>query len=117
MHDEELSGYEIAEGDPDVRGWEVIGKDGRRIGEVDDLLVGTGNRQTRFLRVRTDGQTDDGVHKEAPARRMGEALVRDSLLEVEDQRTAGEHPGWSHRVLIPFDQAHLEPGERRVRLA
>ena len=102
MHDVELNGYEIETGDPDIRGWEVIAGDGRRIGEVENLLVETENRQERFLRVRTDGQEDAGPHKEAPARTVGEALVRDSLLEIENQRTAGEHPGWSHNVLIPF---------------
>ena len=50
----EGSGYKVAEGDPDVRGWAVIGQDGRRIGEVDDLLVDTHAMKVRYLEVRLD---------------------------------------------------------------
>jgi len=37
-----------------------------------------------------------GSHSPAPERpapTIGEALVRESLLDIEDQLTAGEHPG------------------------
>lgn len=35
------TGTTTAEGGPDIRGWSVIGSDGRRIGTVHDLLVDT----------------------------------------------------------------------------
>lgn len=50
----EGSGYKVADGDPDVRGWAVIGNDGRRIGEVDDLLVDPAAMRVRYLEVRLD---------------------------------------------------------------
>lgn len=34
-----LRGFKVAEGDADIRGWEVRTLSGREIGEVDDLLV------------------------------------------------------------------------------
>jgi sporulation protein YlmC with PRC-barrel domain len=129
---EELSGFEIVVGDPDVRGWEVVGRDGRRVGEVKDLLVDTENPSTRYLEVRTDspaGEEDvigqaavpgHGLHQ-VPARTVGEALVRDSLMDIENRMTAGHHPGEpfsrdEHHVLIPIDRAHLEAERHQVRV-
>jgi sporulation protein YlmC with PRC-barrel domain len=51
---DELRGYEVARGEPDVRGWDVIAGDGRRIGEVDELLVDEAARKVRFLDVTVD---------------------------------------------------------------
>ena len=36
----ELDDYQVADGEPDVRGWNVYTATGREIGDVDDLLVG-----------------------------------------------------------------------------
>jgi uncharacterized protein (TIGR02271 family) len=52
---DELDDFQVAEGDPDVRGWEVFGSDGRLIGEVDDLLVDTAAMKVRYLDVDLDG--------------------------------------------------------------
>ena len=51
---DELDGFEVAEGDPDVRGWQVCGADGSRIGEVDELLVDTESLKVRYLDVGLD---------------------------------------------------------------
>ena len=51
---DELSGYAVARGEPDVRGWDVIAGDGRRIGEVDELLVDAEAKKVRFLDVCVD---------------------------------------------------------------
>jgi hypothetical protein len=48
----------LASGDPDVRGWAVLGDDGNRIGDVDDLLVDAEARQVRFLIVSLDAAWD-----------------------------------------------------------
>ena len=44
--------YRVAAGDPDVRGWQVLGSDGQPIGRVDDLLVDTAALKVRYLQVR-----------------------------------------------------------------
>ncbi len=49
-----LHNYRISEGDPDVRGWDVFGADGQRIGTVDDLLVDTEALNVRYLDVNLD---------------------------------------------------------------
>lgn len=53
----QLDDYKVADGDPDVRGWEVLSSDGRKIGEVDELLVDTNAMKVRYL----DVDVDDGM--------------------------------------------------------
>lgn len=53
---DELDDFKVADGDPDVRGWDVISADGRRIGEVDQLLVDTEAMKVRYLDVDLDGE-------------------------------------------------------------
>ena len=50
----QLDGYTVADDDPDVRGWEVISADGRRIGAVDQLLVDREAMKVRYLDVDVD---------------------------------------------------------------
>jgi photosynthetic reaction center H subunit len=57
---DDLDDFRVAGDDPDPRGWEVVGADGGRIGEVDDLLVDTGAMKVRYL----DVGVDDGVSAE-----------------------------------------------------
>ena len=76
---DELRGYAVARGEPDVRGWDVIAGDGRRIGEVDELLVDAEAKKVRFLDVAVD-----------------ETLVRDRetaqriLIPIDSARLADE---------------------------
>jgi uncharacterized protein (TIGR02271 family) len=50
----QLDDFKVAEGDPDVRGWEVVASDGRTIGEVDELLVDTNAMKVRYLDVEVE---------------------------------------------------------------
>lgn len=50
----ELKDYKVASDDPDVRGWKVLGRDGRKIGDVHDLLVDTAAMRVRYLDVELD---------------------------------------------------------------
>ena len=46
--------FKVADNEPDVRGWTVVSRDGRTIGEVDDLIVDTSAMKVRFLEVDPD---------------------------------------------------------------
>ncbi|HEX8211148.1 MAG TPA: DUF2382 domain-containing protein [Longimicrobium sp.] len=50
----QLDDFKVAEGDPDVRGWEVVASDGRTIGEVDELLIDTNAMKVRYLDVEVE---------------------------------------------------------------
>ncbi len=47
-----LSRYEVAEGEPDVRGWKVLAAEGTNTGTVEDLLVEPAALRARYLLVR-----------------------------------------------------------------
>lgn len=52
-HLEELNGsnYQIVEGEPDITGWDVIDQQGRKIGDVDDVLFDPQTREVRYIIV------------------------------------------------------------------
>lgn len=51
---EDLDDCKVADGDPDIRGWEVKTADGRMAGKVDSLIVDTRAMQVRFLDIELD---------------------------------------------------------------
>lgn len=62
---DQLDDFTVADGDPDVRGWEVLASDGRKIGEVDELLVDPTAMKVRYLDVDVDDDlitADDDRH-------------------------------------------------------
>lgn len=66
---DDLEDFEVAEGEPDVRGWEVLSADGERIGEVDQLLVDTTAMKVRYLDVDLENDligTDEDRHALIP---------------------------------------------------
>lgn len=55
VHLSELSdSYMIAEGEPDIRGWEVRLSDGRHVGKVDDLVIDSNDLSVDYIEVRID---------------------------------------------------------------
>jgi photosynthetic reaction center H subunit len=50
----ELSDYEVADHHPDVRGWDVVASDNRKIGDVKDLIADTTAMKVRYLDVELD---------------------------------------------------------------
>jgi hypothetical protein len=77
---DQLSDYEVADGDPDVRGWEVLDSTGRRIGEVDDLLIDTAAMKVRYL----DVDLADDVAGEDPDRHILVPIGYARLDEEDD---------------------------------
>lgn len=47
----ELDDYEVADSDPDVRGWEVMSRNGTIIGKVEELIVDPTAMKVRYLDV------------------------------------------------------------------
>lgn len=53
---DEMRHYKVADGDPDVRGWDVKTSDGTRVGKVDTLIVDTDALKVRYLDVELDAR-------------------------------------------------------------
>lgn len=62
---DDLNGYSVAKGEPDVRGWEVCTLGGRELGEVEDLLIDPERGEVVMLEIELRG---DGLHAEVPLR-------------------------------------------------
>ncbi|MEO6548701.1 MAG: PRC-barrel domain-containing protein [Ferruginibacter sp.] len=58
---QKLSGsdFEIADGQPDIRGWEVMDSSGKQMGEVDELIFDYQSRKVRYLVVNLDNNEFD----------------------------------------------------------
>jgi len=52
----DLRDYEVADGEPDPRGWDVFASDGVRVGRIEDLLVDTDQMRVRAIECHIDNQ-------------------------------------------------------------
>lgn len=59
----DIDDFRIAEGDPDVRGWEVYSSNGTYIGDVEDLLIDPELRQVVMIEIDLK---DSARHGRAP---------------------------------------------------
>ncbi|OUJ73690.1 PRC-barrel domain-containing protein [Hymenobacter crusticola] len=50
----DLSDFEVASNNPDVRGWSVRGSDGKKFGEVYELIVEVEELKVRYLDIELD---------------------------------------------------------------
>lgn len=58
---DKVSDVDVASGEPDPRGWKVVGRNGLEIGKVDHLIGDTGAMKVRYLVTKVDkGVLDDG---------------------------------------------------------
>lgn len=53
----DVDDLDIAEGEPDIRGWKVQGANGEHLGEVEDLIVDLAAMKVRYMAVELDKDT------------------------------------------------------------
>jgi uncharacterized protein (TIGR02271 family) len=73
-----MNDYKVADGNPDVRGWDVIARDGKKVGEVDELLVDPSAGRVRYLVVNLDRSLRSG------GRNTGYVLVPVGNARLDD---------------------------------
>jgi PRC-barrel domain len=101
-----LRGYKVAEGDPDVRGWEVAGGDNLRIGTVNDLLVDTVAGKVRYL----DIELDPGLYLQGTVTGLGgteRRLDPDSAPELDP---LSGPDGVIGQAVVPAAEIEPNPG-------
>lgn len=79
---EELKGFQVAEGDQDIRGWKVKTPDGKKIGKVEELIVDPAERRVRYVEIKVDRKAlgvDDERHILVP---IGTARIEDDGNDV-----------------------------------
>lgn len=83
---EDLKGFHVAQGDHDIRGWEVRTPDDRKIGKVEELIVDPVEKRVRYMEVKVDGKTlgiDDDRHILVP---IGTARLKERGHDVLIER-------------------------------
>ncbi len=82
LHLSDMDDCEIADGEPDIRGWDIKTMDGRKIGEVDDLLVDTQQMKVRYMEVSLDDEFGTDEHHRQAVLPIGSARLDDDEDEV-----------------------------------
>lgn len=107
------SDFEITEGQPDITGWKVTAADGKRIGEVEDLIFDTESRKVRYIVLDLDdNELDLDDH---------EVLVPIGLVQLDSNDDEVRLPGVTAAQLsaLPeYDESNLDTGsEEKIRTA
>jgi uncharacterized protein (TIGR02271 family) len=99
---DELNDFKVADGDPDVRGWDVLGSDGRKVGEVDQLLVDPSAMKVRYLDVDLDDElAGDDRHVLIP--------VGYARLDRDDNRVMVDNVASNDLVALPaYERGNID---------
>jgi uncharacterized protein (TIGR02271 family) len=117
----EVNDYKIEKGDPDPRGYTVVGSDGRSIGTVDDLIIDTAAMKVRYLVVDV---TASGRASEQPILLPAQDVdVRSDSRQVIARRFTGQERRWTRpaasgrereQTRLTRAEEELEIGKREV---
>lgn len=90
----ELDDYKVADGDPDIRGWEVRTADGRKIGKVEELIAEPATMKVRYMEVKLDEKAGGTRDNEFTLMPIGTArLDEDSDAVVVNRMPTGGFAG------------------------
>jgi sporulation protein YlmC with PRC-barrel domain len=109
---QELGGsdFEIADGQPDIRGWDVKNISGQKLGEVDELIFDAQTRKVRYMVV----DLDDNDELDLDDR---DVLIPIGLAELhrdDDDVILTDITIEQIRALPEYHENHLEPEVERA---
>ena len=109
----EMDGFKVAEGEPDIRGWNVRTLAGREIGEVEDLLVDRNLGEVVMLDVNL---ANSDRHTLAPIRAVQiDRVKRSVIIDSGDIGTEDEElPSMRRGELSDADAAAFGAGYERA---
>ena len=79
------SDFEIVDGQPNVKGWNVVNEQGQKIGEVEELLFSPESRKVRYLVVDLDDPGSSLIDTEPIGKTEGPVLIPIGLAELHEQ--------------------------------
>ncbi len=100
---DELDDFEIADGEPDIRGWTVKTADGKEIGEVDNLIANPATREVRYIEVKVKHDLLGTKEDEQVLFPIGAARLNDD----DDVVTVNRLPSTGLRGVPRFGRARL----------
>jgi sporulation protein YlmC with PRC-barrel domain len=110
LQEMDRSDFEIVEGEPDIRGWDVKNTTGQKIGEVEELIVDAQQKKVRYMVVDLDDNELKLDHRKVLLP-IGLAQLDTKEDDVILPNVQAEH----YRSLPDYDKNNLTPEiERRV---
>jgi hypothetical protein len=104
------SDFEIVDGEPDIRGWDVKNAAGKKIGEVEDLIIDAQLKKVRYMVVDLDKNNLDLDHRKI--------VIPIGLAELHKDHDDVLLPGVETNQLMSlpaYDKDKLdEEAERRI---
>ncbi len=122
MHLSEMDDFEIADGEPDIRGWDVRAANGDKIGDVEDLLVDSASLRVRYIEVELEKDlvaNNDRRHALIP---IGSARLNDDkddvMISLDSKRLLALPPYVRGTLSREYEQSLLDglarPSDRVV---
>ncbi|MBL7697478.1 MAG: PRC-barrel domain-containing protein [Chitinophagaceae bacterium] len=103
------SGYEIADGEPDIIGWSIRDTNDRKIGVVNDLLFEPEQQKVRYI-VANLRDNDFGIDRRKVLIPIGIALLHENNDDVILNSTSA----WQIRALPTYDRNMTDQDERDI---
>ena len=107
----ELDDYRVADGEPDIRGWDVRTATGQHVGRVEELIVDIDAMKARYLDVKLDREAvglpeDRHVLVPVGTARLDDdhddVIIRESAVDLRDA------PPYDARALSPEYEATVQ---------
>ena len=101
---DELDGYKVADGEPDIRGWDVKTRSGQNVGKVKELIVDVDAMKVRYLDVKLDRKAVGLAENRHVLVPIGTARLdddRDDVIIRESATDLREAPPYDPRSFTP----------------
>ena len=110
--------WAVAEGEPDVRGWDVVTADQKKIGEVDDLLADPTAMKVRFITVDLDDEISTGQGDETIRIPISRVRIQENDRTVVVDFAAANLKGFASAAAQPWkdDQIKLTRSAEELRI-
>lgn len=108
---DKLDNYKIADGEPDIRGWDVKSTDGQKLGEVENLLVDTGLMKVRYIELKLEKKFASGDDRRWALVPIGAARLDDDddvLIGVAGSDLSGMPPYERGKVSREYETALMQ---------
>ena len=103
------SGFEITDGQPDIRGWEVYDEEGRKIGKVDELIFDSRARKVRYMVLNIFDVKELELEKRTVVVPIGLA----ELDKADDHVVLHQVTPFQLRALPKYDKSVFGPKSER----
>ncbi|MBA2328165.1 MAG: PRC-barrel domain-containing protein [Flavisolibacter sp.] len=103
------SGFEITDGQPDIRGWDVYDEEGRKIGKVDELIFDSRARKVRYMVLNILDVKDLELEKRTVVVPIGLA----ELDKADDHVVLHQVTPFQLRALPKYDKSGFGPKSER----